>query len=265
MLSQSTRRSFIKQAAGSSAALYAVSADAATVASGDWPTYGGSAGATRYSELDQIDKSSVAKLEIAWRHKTGDAMERPATRIECTPIVIDGRMYISTAQLQVRALDAATGEQLWNFDPFEGVRMRRSKGISRGVTYWADGDDRRIFASARQYMYCLNADTGELVKEFANNGVLDMKTGLDREMAEEVSYYYGSPAVVFEDILLLGGGAGSEGPRFRPRPDIFAATISARASAFGSFTRFRIRVSLVTIPGPRTTGTTLVARITGAA
>lgn len=212
MPNRQTRRTFIKSAAISSAALYTSSGQAAREASSDWGFYGGSPGSTRYSGLDQIDRSNVAGLKVAWTHHTGDAMQRPATKIECTPIVVDGRMYISTAQLQFRALDAATGKQLWNFDPFEGIRMRSSKGVSRGVTYWADGDDRRIFASAQQFMYCLNADTGELVTEFANDGILDMKTGLDRDVDERISYDYGSPPVVFEDILLLGGGSGSEGP-----------------------------------------------------
>ena len=212
MLDRQTRRTFIKNAAFSSAALYASSAQGALGASSDWAFNGGSAGSTRYSELDQIDRSNVAELKVAWTHHTGDAMQRPATRIECTPIVVDGRMYITTAQLQVRALDAATGEQLWNFDPFEGIRMRSSKGVNRGVMYWADGDDRRIFASAREFLYCLNADSGELVSEFADDGILDMKADLDRDLDESVSYYYANPPVVFEDILLLGGGSGSEGP-----------------------------------------------------
>ncbi len=81
-------------------------------------------------------------------------------------------MYITTAQLQVRALNAATGEVLWNFDPFEGVRLRRSKGVSRGVTYWEDeeGKDRRIFVAAQHKMYCLRPENGELVSELADGG-----------------------------------------------------------------------------------------------
>ncbi len=212
MPNRHTRRTFIKNAALSSAAVCASSAHASPHAPSDWRHYGGSPGATRYSALDQIDRSNVGGLKVAWTHSTGDSRQRPTTKIECTPIVVDGRMYITTAQLQVRALDAVTGKMLWNFDPYEGVRMRRSKGVNRGVCYWADGDDRRIFMSALQNMFCLNADTGKLVSEFADGGILDMKTGLDRDMAEDVQYYYATPPVIFEDILLLGGGSGSEGP-----------------------------------------------------
>ena len=203
---------FLKNAVLSSAVVYASSARAALGASTDWRYYGGSAGATRYSSLDQIDSSNVGELKVAWTHSTGDAMQRPTTKIECTPIVVDGRMYITTAQLQVRALDAVTGKMLWNFDPYEGVRMRRSKGVNRGVSYWADGDNRRIFMSAQEKMFCLDADTGKLVSEFADGGVLNMKEGLDRDFADNTRYFYATPPVIFEDMLLLGGGSGSEGP-----------------------------------------------------
>ncbi|MDE0109318.1 MAG: pyrroloquinoline quinone-dependent dehydrogenase [Bryobacterales bacterium] len=209
-----TRRAFMQCAALSTAALHTQPASPYVAATDDWRHYGGSLGATRYSELDQINRSNVSDLKVAWVHATGDSQDRPATKIECTPIVVDGRMYVTTAQVQVRALDATTGEMLWNFDPFEGIRMRRSKGVNRGVAYWSDGSDRRIFmsGSAQDYLYCLNADTGKLVPEFADGGVLDMKLDLDRDMPDSVRSYYASPPVIFEDMLLLGGGSGSEGP-----------------------------------------------------
>ena len=207
-----TRRTFIRNAALASAALQLQPAHADFGASADWGHYGGDPGATRYSELDQIDRGNVGGLKVAWTHHTGDSRQRPATKMECTPIVIDGRMYLSTAQLQVRALNAATGEMLWNFDPYEGIRMRRSKGVNRAVAYWADGSDRRIFMSAEERMYCLNADTGKLVTEFGDAGVMNMKENLDRDLSDDTRYYYASPAVIFEDLLLIGGGSGSEGP-----------------------------------------------------
>ena len=214
MPNRPTRRAFMKSAALSAAALYAPPARSHLASSHDWRHYGGSLGATRYSELDQIDRSNVSELRVAWVHSTGDSQERPLTKIECTPIVVDGRMYVTTAQVQVRALDATTGEMLWNFDPFEGIQMRRSKGVNRGVAYWSDGKERRIFmsGSAQDYLYCLDADTGKLVSEFADGGILNMKEGLDRELADSVRSYYASPPVIFEDMLLLGGGSGSEGP-----------------------------------------------------
>ncbi len=209
-----TRRTFLRNTVATSAALASAPARASRGTSNDWRHYGGSLEATRYSELDQIDRSNVSELKVAWIHKTGDSRQRPATKIECTPIVVDGRMYITTAQVQVRALDATTGEALWNFDPFEGIEMRRTKGVNRGVAYWSDGDDRRVFmsGSSQDKLYCLNADTGKLVKEFGRDGMLHMREDLDRDLAESTRTSFASPAVIFEDLLLLGGGSGSEGP-----------------------------------------------------
>lgn len=212
MSSLHSRRSFLKHSGFCSAA--AVCMSSSTKARGgpsqDWRHYGGTPEATRYSTLDQINTDNVSNLRVAWVHATGDSMSRPATTIECTPIVVDGQMYITTAQLQIRALDATTGKMLWNFDPFEGIVMRRSKGVNRGVTYWADGQRRRIFTGIGSNMYCLDADSGKPVAEFAENGVLDMKQGLDRDISQH-SFIHASPPAIFEDLLILGGGGG-EGP-----------------------------------------------------
>lgn len=98
--------------------------------SGDWRFYGGDSGASRYSPLDHVKRGNVGKLKVAWSHKCGDAMQRPATTIECTPIVIDGVMYLTTARLQVRALKAATGEPVWNYNPLQRLAAsdRREPG-----------------------------------------------------------------------------------------------------------------------------------------
>lgn len=214
MTRRSTRRGFLRGAALTAAALRLPSSGGTLGTSADWPHYGGTLGATRYSELDQIDRSNASELQVAWIHATGDSMARPATKIECTPLVVDGRMYLTTAQVQVRALDAATGEVLWNFNPFEGIPLRRSRGINRGVACWSDGGDSRIFmsGSGQDYLYCLDAATGKPVAEFAENGVLDMRLGLDRELGERTRCYFASPPVIFEDLLVIGGGSGSEGP-----------------------------------------------------
>src|SRR5262249_52595055 len=92
----------------------------------EWRQYGGDPGASRYSPLDQVNRSNVKRLKIAWTHHTEDSMERPATTIECEPIVVDGVMYVQTAQLQTRALDAASGKPLWNFQPPSSGARRRA-------------------------------------------------------------------------------------------------------------------------------------------
>jgi len=197
------RREFIT---GAAIALYA----APESAGGNWPFYAGDAGASRFSPLDRIKASNVARLKTAWVHKTEDASQRPATTIECTPIAVDGVLYLTTARLQVRALNAATGEPIWNFDPNAGRRSSRAPGVNRGVTWFADGKDKRIFAALNDRLFCLNPASGELLRSFGDNGIVDLKSQFDRDMSS-LDFKSTSPPVVFEDTLIVGGGGG-EGP-----------------------------------------------------
>lgn len=176
---------------------------------GDWRFYGGDSGATRFSPLTQLKPSNAKNLKLAWTYKCGDAAQRPATTIECTPLIVDGVMYITTAKVQVRALNAATGEPMWNFNPFPPGT--RSPGINRGVTWFEDGKDKRVFAAAGDKLYCLDPKTGQPMKVFGDNGVVDLTTQFDRDMTG-LSFRVTSPAVVFEDTVIVGGGGG-EGPR----------------------------------------------------
>ena len=203
------RRSFLTQGAASLAAFSTLgglrltgAGYSDTAAAREWRHYGGDPGAMRYSPLDQINRSNVSKLRRAWVHKVGDMLDRPATTMECTPIVVDGVLYLTTAQVKTRALKAATGEVLWEFDPFAGITLGRSRGVNRGVTYWHDGPDprrskdKRIFTTARDKLYCLNAETGKLVESFADHGVLDLKQGLDHDMSRLSIQHTSPPCIV---------------------------------------------------------------------
>ncbi len=182
---------------------------AAKSGEGDWGHYAGDPGATRYSPLKQIKPSNVGNLKVAWTHACGDATQRPLTTIECTPIVVGGVMYLTTARVQVRALNAATGQPLWNYNPLAG--SRRSTGVNRGVTWFEDGKDKRVFAAIQDKLHCLNPSTGEPIKTFGDNGIVDLAAQFDRDMTG-LSYRSTSPPVIVEDTLIIGGGGG-EGPR----------------------------------------------------
>src|SRR6516165_8497070 len=120
-------------------------------AGGNWGSYGGDTGNTRYSPLSQIDAGNFSKLEVAWIFSTANLGPAPETNLESTPLVIDGVLY-STAgdRRDVIALNAANGELLWTHREDEGRRAevapRRLSG--RGLAYWADGasgsNDKRI-------------------------------------------------------------------------------------------------------------------------
>lgn len=171
----------------------------------EWQIYHGDYGGSHYSELDQIHRGNVRKLELAWTWRSGDV----GNTIECNPIIVDGVMFVTTPQLHVAALNAATGELLWRFDPWQGARGR---GVNRGVAYWTDGQgDRRIFHSAGDWLYALDAKTGRPVPGFGRGGRISHKDGYDTDVFF-FSIGNNTPGLVWRDLLILGSTTG-EGPQ----------------------------------------------------
>lgn len=167
-----------------------------------WGHYGGSEDGARFSSLDQINKENVAQLEVAWTYHTGDATER--SQIQCQPIVVNGLLYGSTPKLNVFALDAGTGQEVWRFDPFQVLGGENSwAGTNRGVSYWEEGDDKRILFSAGNWLMAVNALTGEPILSFGDQGKVDLRKDLDTDL-EDFLIVSNSPGVVFEDKLILG-------------------------------------------------------------
>ena len=170
----------------------------------DWPVYLGP-NSSQYSSLSQITRENVSQLEVAWVYHAGDAdVENNRTQIQTSPIVVNGILYGVSPITKVFALDAATGERHWEFDPFlAGAEVRRG-GTSRGVTYWADGDDRRIFATGGSKLFALNANTGRLIDTFGTAGVVDLHDGLDA--GRDVSDLFiisNTPGIIYNDLLIL--------------------------------------------------------------
>ena len=150
--------------------------------------YGGGPFGTRYSSLHQIDRSNVAKLRVAW---TWD----PQTQ----PVVVDGIVYGVTPKHHIIALDGATGKLLWRFD--SGLAAR---GPNRGVAYWADGNDKRVFAGIHHFVYALDASTGKPIVSFGDQGRIDLREGLGRDPAKQ-SIVLTTPGIIYKDLLIVGG------------------------------------------------------------
>jgi quinoprotein glucose dehydrogenase len=174
----------------------------------DWPRVGNDGGGMRYSALRAISTSNVQDLRVAWAYQTGDAGDK--TTIECTPIVVDGVMYITTARTNVVALDAATGRELWRFDPYQDQTkkwIRASGGVNRGVALWSDRrapSERRIFAGLSDgRLISLDAKTGKLDPAFAAGGELDLRKGIERDISK-MGYGPTSAPMVFEDLVAIG-------------------------------------------------------------
>ena len=173
----------------------------------DWPVTGGEPGNSRYSALDQINRSNVVQLKPAWTYHTGDLPPDGHSEIQATPIVIDGVLYATTPTLAVIALRADKGTLLWRF----GASPNRptQPHVNRGVVYWAAGDDRRIFFAVGHRLYALNARTGESIRSFGDSGWVDLASGLGRDVAG--AYLVStSPGVVYKDLLIWGTRVGEE-------------------------------------------------------
>lgn len=159
-----------------------------------WAAYGGGSELTLYSPLKQINKDNVASLKIAWSFDAGEG-GYPETE----PLMVHGVLYGYTATHRLVALDAATGKQLWRFD--SGIT---AGGPNRGVTYWESGKERRIFASAKSFVYALDANTGRIINSFGNDGRIDLREGLGREI-KTMTMNLTSPGVIYKNLLIVGG------------------------------------------------------------
>ncbi len=153
---------------------------------GEWRTYGGDLGNTRYSALNQINASNFSKLQIAWRFSTASLGPRPEFNFEATPLMVGGVIYtVAGSRRDVVALDAATGELLWMHTEKEGARgdaaPRRLSG--RGLAYWTNGQEERILYVTPGYrLLALDAKTGLLVPTFGKSGAVDLKMDDDQEI-----------------------------------------------------------------------------------
>lgn len=179
-------------------------------ASGDWPVYLGDKASTHFSNLRQIGKKNVGKLEAAWTYSCGDARKDNRSQIQCNPLIIEGVLYGSSPQLKVFALNAGSGKELWRYDPFASGKENASLGVNRGLVYWSDKHEKRILFCAGHYLYALDAATGKPLPDFGKEGRVDIQEGLDRP-PEKQFVLSNTPGVIFGDLLILGSRV-SEGP-----------------------------------------------------
>jgi len=153
---------------------------------GEWPTYGGDLGHTRYAALDQISAANFDNLEVAWRFKTDNLGPRPEFNLQSTPLMVRGRLYSTGGTRRaVVALDAGTGELLWVHSEDEGARAAASpRQLSgRGLAYWNDGKEERILYVTSGYrLIALDARTGNPIASFGRGGAVDLKADLDPAM-----------------------------------------------------------------------------------
>ena len=166
----------------------------------DWPVYRGDPKGNQYAAIAQIHAANVHTLQPAWEYHTRDANQR--STMHANPVVVNGVMYITTPALKAVALNAATGRELWVFDPAkynngEVVRLR-----NRGVTYWKGAEGERIFHFVRDRVYALDAKTGALITSFGKQGFIDLRQNLGVDPAKAVIEMT-SPGAVFKNLLII--------------------------------------------------------------
>ena len=215
---------------------------------GEWRAYGGDKGGTKYSALDQITRDNFSRLKMAWRWKTPDAFlskrtpdggewsaplaavvkqlekETPnlyreqnspiMSNFQATPLMVGGALFLNTALSQGASVDARTGQTRWIYNPRsyeEGTTSMTVTWRERGVAYWTDGAEERIFwGTGNGYLICVDAKSGHPCLDFGSKGRIDLTVGLpranrkDRDYLNAMLYSVQSPPIVVGDVVIHG-------------------------------------------------------------
>ncbi|HEX4275507.1 MAG TPA: pyrroloquinoline quinone-dependent dehydrogenase [Bryobacteraceae bacterium] len=157
-----------------------------------WHEHLGGADSSQYSSLRQINKSNVKQLQIAWTYSTGEGSYL------FNPIVIDGVMYVQAKSNSLVALDALTGKELW-VHPFQGPV------VQRGINYWESKDrsDRRLLTINGGFLTAIDAQNGQTISTFGDNGRADLRPGLDFDWSKIAPIHTNNPGRIFEDIMIV--------------------------------------------------------------
>ena len=162
-----------------------------------WAEYGGSQDSAQYSALDQINRSNVSRLEIAWVYPTGDGR-----KYFFNPLVVDDLVFVMAKNNSIVALNAATGKEVWTYASLQ----RTSLITDRGINYWESKDrsDRRLLFASNNVLRAIDARTGKPIPTFGKDGGVDLREGLGRDAATLRLVQSTTPGKVFENLLILG-------------------------------------------------------------
>jgi quinoprotein glucose dehydrogenase len=176
----------------------------------EWRDYAGSPEGNRYIDFNQITKTNVAKLEVAWTY--------PYAATGTNAIVADGVIYTHARNDAIVALDAATGKEIWVHDGLTGLTRR-------GLNYWEskDGKDKRLVFAVSNFLQEIDATTGKSIRNFGTDGAVDLQKGLGRD--PNFRSFGQSVGKVFDNLILLGSSNGEA--YFSPPGDLRAFDISS--------------------------------------
>ena len=158
-----------------------------------WSSYLGGSDRNHYTTLSQITPENLDHLKVAWTYSAPDSGQ-----MQMNPIIIDTLVYGVTAALRAFAVHAETGKEIWRF----GDSLKVGHSTSRGVSYWAKGDDKRIFYTAGSNLYALNAISGKQIDSFGNNGKIDLRSGLP-DIAKEKFVVSTTPGTIYKNLIIM--------------------------------------------------------------
>jgi glucose dehydrogenase len=193
----------------------------------DWPIYGGDQANDHYSSITQINRRNVGKLRVAW---TFDTHEKGG--LQTSPLIVGRTLYGYTPSQKVIAIDAGTGKLLWTFD--SGVMGTQP---ARGLTYWREGNENRLFAGVMNFLYALDPATGQPITSFGEGGRVDLRKQLRGDYQQQ-SIALTSPGVIYKDLIIVGG----RNPETHPAPPGDIRAFDVRTGT--------LRWSFHTIPHP---------------
>jgi glucose dehydrogenase len=169
----------------------------------DWPVYGGQLADDHYSPLTEINRKNVDRLKIAWTFDTGEK-----NGLQTSPLILGRVLYAYTPTQKVIALNAATGKLLWTFDSgIEGTQP------DRGLTWWTDGSEKRLFAGVMNFLYALDPSTGKPIPTFGEHGRVDLRKQLRGDYRQQ-SIALTAPGIIYKDLIIVGG----RNPETHPAP-----------------------------------------------
>jgi quinoprotein glucose dehydrogenase len=176
----------------------------------EWQQHRGDYASTNYSALDQVNKENVKNLKIAWRWKTDNFGPTPEFYFKSTPLMVKGVLYTTAGSSRaVAAIDAVTGETLWTFR-FDAKERKTSvprQNSGRGVAYWSspNGKDRVIYITPGFQLIALDAQSGQLIPDFGDHGMVDLKRGLGPQV-DPLTATIGStsPPIIVNDVVIMG-------------------------------------------------------------
>ena len=160
-----------------------------------WKDYGGGSDTSRFTALDQIKKTNVKQLEVAWTYFNGSS--------GMNPIIVDNVMYVYGRNNSLIALDATTGKEIW-------IHTGLSSIATLGVNYWESKDrkDRRLIFQINHFLEEIDARTGKSILSFGKNGLVEMREGLDRVPEQVARIKSDAPGRVFENLIIAGSSTG---------------------------------------------------------